>query len=873
MIPVDFSKFFSVAFRAEKARTPHGYQSRLACGDRNGRSDSDWLSSGVACESLLIDVPTGLGKTAGTVMAWLWNRVARQDPRWPRRLVYCLPMRTLVEQTVSEARLWISRLAAENQFPAGAPGVVVLMGGEELTSAERNWDLHPEENVIIIGTQDMLLSRALNRGYGMSRNRWPMHFALLNNDCLWVCDEVQLMGPGLAATTQLEGFRSEQALGSRKSRTWWMSATIRPDWLKTVDLPVPLQSKPPLCLTYEERCSELVRALLEADKPLSRATVSSGKNNIQGVARFVADNRSDAGTNLVILNTVQRAREMHAALSKLLRGNKSQPLLLHSQFRPGDRESIMRQVISAGPGQIVVSTQVVEAGVDLSAQTLFTELAPWTSLVQRFGRCNRHLKPDSSGQLRQHFNDAKVYWFDLDENKEAAPYDSQKLTAARERLESLDNVSIQKLGGVELPDADRPVFRHVVRRKDLLDLFDTTPDLAGADLDIDRFIRDAQDSQVQVFWREWRTTTPNGDGDHVAEKAPSRKELCPVPLTQLREFLKKSNPTHAWQWNALEGAWQRVSEWDTVPGRIYLLNSNQGGYDLDCGWTKEWKRPVAPVESDGKTPTKQEANEDDPASEKRSWETIAVHTDKVCSELETLITAVERELLDIEAVQEFTLADVLRQAARWHDWGKAHEAFVAKIHEEALAEAMSRNGFACSETDFAAKAPEGAWRKGRIPNKADDKDRRRPQFRHELASALGILHPDSGFPLEPGLARNLAAYIVDAHHGKVRLSIRSFPGERLPPVDDAFLGARRFARGVWDGDALPKTQLGAGVCARRVGSLSLELMELGLCEEEPFKGQASWTERVLDLRDSLGPFRLAFLETLLRAADGRASKS
>ena len=41
----------------------------------------------------------------------------------------------------------------------------------------------PKRPAILIGTQDMLLSRALNRGYGMSRYRWPMHFGLLNNDC------------------------------------------------------------------------------------------------------------------------------------------------------------------------------------------------------------------------------------------------------------------------------------------------------------------------------------------------------------------------------------------------------------------------------------------------------------------------------------------------------------------------------------------------------------------------------------------------------------------------------------------------------------------------------------------------------------------
>ncbi len=39
----------------------------------------------------LIRVPTGYGKTAGAVLPWLWHRGVRNDPAWPRRLVYCLP--------------------------------------------------------------------------------------------------------------------------------------------------------------------------------------------------------------------------------------------------------------------------------------------------------------------------------------------------------------------------------------------------------------------------------------------------------------------------------------------------------------------------------------------------------------------------------------------------------------------------------------------------------------------------------------------------------------------------------------------------------------------------------------------------------------
>ncbi len=122
---------------------------------------------------------------------------------------------------------------------------------------------------MLIGTQDMLLSRALNRGYGMSRYRWPMHFSLMNNDCRWVVDEVQLIGSGLASTAQLQAFRERfGSLGP--ASTLWMSATFMPEWLRTVDF-VPSHDSGAIGLTDSDLAAPELRQRVSAHKVLHRA--------------------------------------------------------------------------------------------------------------------------------------------------------------------------------------------------------------------------------------------------------------------------------------------------------------------------------------------------------------------------------------------------------------------------------------------------------------------------------------------------------------------------------------------------------------------------------------------------------------------------
>lgn len=785
-----FAEFFR---KATDGYDPYPFQIRFASADELPH---------------LLRAPTGAGKTATAVLGWSWRYFHTGRPT-PRRLVYCLPMRVLVEQSAREAKGWISNLKLD------VP-VHVLMGGVDT----EEWHLHPERPAVLIGTQDMLLSRALNRGYAASRFHWPIDFGLLNNDCLWIFDEPQLMASGVSTSAQLAGLR--KALGTfGPCPSVWMSATLESGWLDTVDFRGKFSAEQ-LQLTDEDYSPDRpLYGRMTAEKTLAplgiKLTKEADAKEAEAVARAVLTRHGDQpGTQtLVVLNTVRRAKAVYSALVALRKKADTPKLLLvHSRFRPFEREGteerpgLNAQLQLSGPDaadRIIVATQVVEAGVDISARTLVTELAPWASIVQRIGRCNRTGR-DGPGQ---------VFWIDLDTEKQAPPYEPEDLEKIRTRLEDLamQDVSPQALSRFRLD----PTFPHtnVVRRRDLLDLFDTSPDLSGNDIDVSRFVRSDDDGiDVQLFWRDF------ADEPQPGEPAPHRKELCRAPVNEVRTLL--TDGRNGFIWDYLERRWQRVESRQLRPGMTVMLPSSAGGYSTTLGWTGEPKPRVEPVPLEAGERQPEDATDSDPNSEARRPRTVAEHTTAVCRAVNSILES----LRDLTKETRSSLAT----AARWHDAGKAHPVF---------RDAMRRlNG----------DPPEGhQWAKsgGSGPLKYE-----RKHFRHELASALAVLGRHADWPF-------LIAYLIAAHHGKVRLSIRSLPGED-PPDNERDL----YACGVVAGDEMPAVDLGGEVCPAT--KLDLSAMRLG---------DNSWASRALAMRDDLGPFRLAYLEAILRAADQRVSNA
>jgi CRISPR-associated endonuclease/helicase Cas3 len=775
------------------------------------------------------------------------------------------------------------------------PTVEIAMGGEDTG----DWFLHPERPAIIVGTQDMLLSRALNRGYASPRARWPMEFGLLNQDALWVMDEVQLMDVGLATSAQLQAFREEDGQKQLRScRSWWMSATLQPDWLRTVDTAPCHENwiEDPCTVAKKQRTGDLwgIRKQLETD--------AIGHRDDRGFARRIREEHAKLPSGeygritLVVCNTVERACGTYDALRREEATGELE--LVHSRFRPAERELwrerfLSREACNPKTDRIIVATQVVEAGVDISAGCLVTELAPWSSLIQRFGRCARF------------GGDGKVLVVDRGrDDASAAPYRAEELVSAWESLQQLEDVGISAIEAFEeslAPETRERLYpytpRHLLLRKEFDELFDTTPDLTGADLDIGRFIRSGDDRDLQVSWIE---IAKNSKGERPKrppeDYKPKRSELCSVPFLKAREWLcekgksKLKSSKRAWIWDWIDGQWQPATAEAMLPGRIVCVAADSGGYTIERGFSAESTMDVPvirpePLDHDIEAMDDADDQQDGEQLSYTSWKTIACHTAEVVKE----VREVSRELGLPDDLQ-----GILELAAYWHDWGKSHPAFQGSIRDGKQNKRLNRMDL--------AKAPDECWPRKYRYHFLDNSDTR-PAFRHELASALGLFailaayapkhpallgpwidvleglgeSPPTGAlptPSSPLIERllkckseafDLVVYLVASHHGKVRVGLNAAP-------DDQDYRARDSRglpiRGVREGDQLSPVVLVPGEPPIPAVVLMLSPAAIGLSG----RTGASWRDRCIGLMDRHGPAALAFLEAILRAADVRASR-
>ena len=365
-----------------------------------------------------VDVPTGLGKTA--VMAlWLIARAADADV--PRKLVYVVDRRAVVDQASRFAALLRENMPselAEGLHLKDALPISTLRGG---FADNRKWLEDPSKPAIIVGTIDMVGSRLLFEGYGVSRRMRPYHAGLLGVDTLFVLDEAHLCPPFEALLRQIEecrdskfgpsGTEAQQAHFVPCFRLMSLSATGRDvaSTARHTDHGV-------FRLEDEDQAEPIVRQRLKASKRMALIEHSADGNLPEELATralhlgyreapqrvlVYCDKRKDAVAVKTKIDKEIKARKKDSGAfgeSELLVGERR---ICEREALEGwlDKQGFFGSSTPPDAPTFLIATSAGEVGVDLDADHMVCDLVAFERMVQRFGRVNRRGRDGHSANI------------------------------------------------------------------------------------------------------------------------------------------------------------------------------------------------------------------------------------------------------------------------------------------------------------------------------------------------------------------------------------------------------------------------------------------------------------------------------------------
>jgi CRISPR-associated endonuclease/helicase Cas3 len=145
-----------------------------------------------------LDIPTGLGKTA-IIPIWLLAIAAQSPLTLPRRLIYVVNRRTVVDQATDIAQRIREKLSAARQVHQALaalstdranPLAISTLRGEHQDNKE--WQTDPARVAIIIGTVDLIGSKLMFASYQSSQRMRPFLAGLIGQDVLLIHDEAHL---------------------------------------------------------------------------------------------------------------------------------------------------------------------------------------------------------------------------------------------------------------------------------------------------------------------------------------------------------------------------------------------------------------------------------------------------------------------------------------------------------------------------------------------------------------------------------------------------------------------------------------------------------------------------------------------------------
>ncbi|MFO1420727.1 MAG: type I-U CRISPR-associated helicase/endonuclease Cas3 [Candidatus Competibacteraceae bacterium] len=570
------------------------------------------------------NLPTGTGKTS-VIPIWvicLGLQTLSGRVTLPRRLIYAVNRRVIVDQASEE----VNRLIAALSHHATEPQVIALRAALETLAATTSgfpiavstlrggladngeWKVDPAKPAIVIGTVDMIGSRLLFCGYGDGRRDRPLHAGLLGQDALLVHDESHLM-PAFG-----QSLRHVRTLGRR-------GIALRPFYSLDLSATRTDGGDNPFGLGADDYDCPSIRRRLGLDDQTGRKRLAvhrlpKSQQLVEHFAQLACWYEGTGASVLIYVRTVALARKIHDALRKTLadRADKGENRLaiLTGTLRGYERDRLTEhpalqrfspardREVSSGGTVYLISTAAGEVGANYDADNCVCDLTTLENMVQRFGRVNRvGLFPESA-------IDVVVDEEALRKEQEGDSGKPKPLTRTLELLESLDGdasvVRVSQIAGYREACQPPPVLLDLDEW--ILDAWSVTG-LRTADFpqrpDVALWLHgltEAERPETQVAWRFELDSMQSLDGVEAAAWLQDYLDLLPL---RRHELLKE--PTRE-----VRKALVEIGRNGAEQGRVWkaILITADGEIVLDvvaelAGRPRalEWGTVILPVASGG----------------------------------------------------------------------------------------------------------------------------------------------------------------------------------------------------------------------------------------------------------------------------------
>jgi CRISPR-associated endonuclease/helicase Cas3 len=365
--------------------------------------------------NVILQAPTGAGKTLAAMLPFL-DAIERGHD-FPHKCLYAVPMRVLANQFVDEYKGKVQRAGRDDRIRV------------EIQTGERAQD-EQLSATLTFATIDQVLSSFLLSPYSLPRRLSNLNAGAVAASYL-VFDEFHLFDPISTLPTTLETLRMLNGIAP----FLLMTATFSGDMLGGL-----AEALDAVVVPEDDDARRALQAL-PSQKKTRRYHVAEGPLCAEAVLA------AHTSRTLVVCNVVDRARVLFEALRDHPDRGEAQVLLLHSRFFPEDparSEGRIRALFgkdgdpstrltdpAGSTGRagrsgswIVVATQVVEVGLDVTCETLHTELAPANAVLQRAGRCARY--PGEEGDVFIYPQSLDAEGEPVDLTDKIMPYRDQK---------------------------------------------------------------------------------------------------------------------------------------------------------------------------------------------------------------------------------------------------------------------------------------------------------------------------------------------------------------------------------------------------------------------------------------------------------------